>query len=205
MWIVGASSAEPRAISPFSSWNRRPSEGVIDSSPPATRSQTSWSCAMSVGVNRRKLAGSTAATLSARFSITTLPRPNVSTAATFLTFLMRLIKDSLSGSWLKIRTSGCSTALFIGPGGSTARSVSTVADSSGVSDPPFPLAVGSPPAVGEPWAAVDGSSVAVGSSLLQAVAAASTMAAARTRRTGDPPTCQGYAALATPGGVPDPG
>ena len=39
--------------------------------------------AVSVGVNRRKLAGSTAATFSARFSITTLPRPNVSTAATF--------------------------------------------------------------------------------------------------------------------------
>ena len=187
MWIVGASSAEPRAISPFLSWNRRPSLGVIDSSPPATRSQIGWNCAVSVGVNRRKLAGSTAATLSARFSITTLPRPKVSTAATFWTFLIRLISDSLSGFWLKIRTSGCSTALFIGPGGSTARSGTAGWVACGVSVPP-----GSGlPAVAVPSAAVADGESGLESSGPQAVAAASTMAAARTRRTGDPPTCQG--------------
>ena len=100
MCTCGASLSLPSLMNALSSPSFLPSLVGMAISPPATRSQMSCCCATAASVNRRYDAGSTAATVIARFSTTAVPIPIRSTATTPSMALIRSTTSSDSVSWL---------------------------------------------------------------------------------------------------------
>ena len=90
------------------------SSGAMASSPPATRSQTTCLSALACGVKRRYVAGSTAATVSAWFSITAWPMENRAVVCTPFSFSICATMSSSSGR------SGLKTSMSADASGSVA-------------------------------------------------------------------------------------
>ena len=80
-----------------------------------------------MGVKRRYVAGSTAATLITLFSMLTWASESEATAVTPLIRRIAAIMDGLSDSWLKISMSAVSSGRWSGPGSATLCSGSATA------------------------------------------------------------------------------
>ena len=125
MCTSGASLSLPSFTNASLSPSRLPSLVGIAISPPATRSQMSCCWATAARVKRRYVAGSTEATVIARFSTSAVPIPSRSTAATPSRALIASTTSSESASWLKMSMSAGNVESVSFGGGSTACSVST--------------------------------------------------------------------------------